>query len=242
MSRPTLCLLPGLLCDATVWEPQRAAFADMAHIHMADLWGLDSFEAMARKTLEETAGPISVAGHSMGGRVALEMWRLAPERIERLSLLDSGVHPAGPGEEAPRMALVRLAREKGMSALVEAWLRPMVHPDRWRDETLVRSLAEMIGRATPEIFEGQQRAGLTRPDAHSYLPRIRCPFLIVCGMHDQWSPPERHVEMARSAPGSVLKLIDACAHMATVERPEAVNEAMAGWLATPAYRPSTSAG
>ncbi len=236
MSRPLLCLLPGLLCDRTVWEPQIAALASMADMRVAELKGLDSFVAMARKTLDETSGPISIAGHSMGGRVALEMWRLAPERIERLALLDTGAHPAGPSEEGPRMKLVRLAREQGMDALVRAWLPPMIHPDRWDEAALMEPLADMIRRATPDEFEGQQRAGLNRPDARGYLPRIACPTLIVCGRQDAWSPLERHEEMAREIPGSVLATVEDCGHMVTVERPEAVNEAMAAWLRAPACR------
>ncbi len=239
-SRPLLCLLPGLLCDATVWAPQREAFASLADVHVAELWGLDSFEAMARKTLAETSGPLAVAGHSMGARVALEMWRLAPGRIERLALMSTGVHAAGPGEEGPRMGMVRLAREQGMGALVQAWLRGMVHPDRWGDEALIGPLADMIGRATPDIFEGQQRAGLTRPDATAYLPNIRCPTLIACGRQDSWSPAVRHQEMAGALPGSTLAIFEECGHMATVERPQAVIEAMAGWLQQPAAEKETA--
>ncbi len=239
-SRPLLCLVPGLLCDATVWAPQREAFAGSNDIHVAELWGLDSFDAMARKTLAETSGPLTVAGHSMGARVALEMWRLAPERIERLALMSTGVHAARPAEEGPRMALVRLAQQQGMVALVEAWLRGMVHPDRWNDEALIRPLAEMIGRATPEIFEGQQRAGLSRPDATGYLARIACPTLIACGRQDSWSPLLRHEEMARALPGSTLAVFEDCGHMATVERPEAVIQAMAHWLHLPAGQKETA--
>ncbi len=238
--RPLLCLVPGLLCDATVWAPQREAFAGSADIHVAELWGLDSFEAMARKTLAETSGPLAVAGHSMGARVALEMWRLAPERIERLALMSTGVHAAGPAEEGPRMALVRLAREQGMGALVPAWLRGMVHPDRWNDEALIGPLAEMIGRATPEIFEGQQRAGLSRPDATGYLARISCPTLIACGRQDTWSPVQRHQDMARALSGSTLAVFEDCGHMATVERPGAVIQAMADWLRLPAGQKETA--
>lgn len=77
----TLCLLPGLLCDAAVWTSQRAVLADPVETYIPDFMGLDSFEAMARKVLDETHGRLAVAGHSMGGRVAFEIWRLAPERL-----------------------------------------------------------------------------------------------------------------------------------------------------------------
>ena len=232
---PLLCLLPGLLCDATVWAPQRAALAGQAEIHIPDFWGLSSFEDMARKVLGETSGALSVAGHSMGARVALEMWRLAPERMERLALMDTGFHGPRPQEAAKRMSLVELGRREGMAAVAAVWLPPMVHPDRVDDAALMDPLREMVCRATPDIFEGQQRAGLTRPDASGYLPRIDCPTLVLCGLEDGWSPAPQHEEMARLIPGAQLRLIEDCGHMSTVERPEAVTAALKEWLARPAF-------
>ena len=232
MTAPTLCLLPGLLCDATVWQPQVAALSGKAEIHVADLWGPNSFAAMAEKVLDETRGPLAVAGHSMGARVAFEMWRLAPERMERLALLSTGFHPAGPQEEPKRMALVKLAFEQGMAAVAERWLPPMMHPDRVHDEALMAPLRAMVCRATPEIFEGQQRAGLSRPDAGPYLERIACPTLVLCGREDSWSPVPQHEEMARRIPNARLALVDHAGHMVTVEQPDPVNRALTDWLSS----------
>src|SRR5579884_4426562 len=126
----TLCLLPGLLCDDTVWRPQLEAMGRAANTHVADLWGLSSFAAMAEQVLAETEGPLAVAGHSMGARVALEMWRLAPERLERLALLSTGFHGPREHEAEGRMALVELAYRQGMAAVAARWLPPMLNPDR----------------------------------------------------------------------------------------------------------------
>lgn len=225
-----LCLLPGLLCDATVWAPQVAALADRARIHVADLWGLSAFEAMAAKVLAETEGPLAVAGHSMGARVALEMWRLAPERIERLALLSTGFHGPRPHEAEGRMGLVDLAWREGMAAVAARWLPPMLHPDRRRDPALIGPLTDMVRRATPEIFEGQQRAGLARPDAAGYLPRIACPTLVLVGREDGWSPVAQHEEMAAGVAGARLVIVEHAGHMVTVEQPAAVNAALESWL------------
>ncbi len=227
---PTLCLLPGLLCDATVWEPQTAALAGQVDVHVADLWGLNSFAAMAEKALDETPGPLAVAGHSMGARVAFEMWRLAPERIARLALLSTGFHPPGPNEEPKRMALVKVAYEQGMAAVADRWLPPMVHPDRVCDEALMAPLRAMVSRATPEIFEGQQHAGLTRPDAGPYLDRIACPTIILVGREDGWSPAPQHEQMARRIRGSELEIVERSGHMVTVEQPDPVNRALKAWI------------
>ncbi|HLY54121.1 MAG TPA: alpha/beta fold hydrolase, partial [Stellaceae bacterium] len=118
MTRPTLLLLPGLLCDRTVWEPQIEALAATAEIIVPHFWGQDSFETMARTALEIAPPRFAVAGHSMGGRVALEIMRLAPERVDRLAVLDTGVHPVRPEEIGPRKELVALAEREGMAALV----------------------------------------------------------------------------------------------------------------------------
>ncbi len=229
----TLCLLPGLLCDATVWAPQRAALSSSSDIHVPNFWGLSSFADMARKVLDEVPGPLAVAGHSMGARVALELWRLAPDRLRRLALLSTGFHGPRPEETSKRMALVDLAYKKGMAEVARVWLPPMVHPDRIGDAALMEPLVDMVRRATPEIFEGQQRAGLNRPDAAAYLPNISCPTLILCGRQDGWSPPAQHEEMAALIPGARLVLLDGCGHMATVERPAEVTEELIRWLAVP---------
>jgi len=230
LSEPVLCLLPGLLCDAVVWEPQRLALSAQAEVHVANLWGPDTFEAMAVKVLDETSGPMSVAGHSMGARVAMEMWRLAPDRVIRLALFNTGFHAPRRDEAPSRNALVRMAYEQGMAAVAAAWLPPMVHPDRLQDSELMATLTAMVCRSSPEAFEAQQHAGLHRPDATGYLPRIACPTLVLCGLQDGWSPAAQHEEMARSIKGAELSLIDHCGHMSTLERPAEVISAMKRWL------------
>ena len=115
MSAPaTICLLPGLLCDASVWQFQRADLGRDHEVFIPDFLGLDSLEAMARKVLDETTGPIWVAGHSMGGRAALDVLRLGKGRVAGLALIDTGIHALRPGEAEPRLELVR-------RAYAEAW-------------------------------------------------------------------------------------------------------------------------
>jgi pimeloyl-ACP methyl ester carboxylesterase len=128
------------------------------------------------------------------------------------------------------MALVKLAYEQGMAAVAERWLPPMMHPDRVHDEALMAPLRAMVCRATPEIFEGQQRAGLSRPDAGPYLDQIACPTLVLCGRQDSWSPVAQHEEMARRIRNSALALVDHAGHMVTVEQPKQVNRALMDWL------------
>lgn len=229
-----IVLVPGLLCDASVWTAQVAALRAHAEVLVADLSSQDSIEAMARDTLAMTDGPLAVIGHSMGARVALAMVAQAPDRIVRLALLDTGAQPRRDGEEATRQVLVDLANREGMAALAARWLPPMVHEDRTGDAALMEPLMAMVARATPAQHERQIRALLGRPDARPLLPAIACPTLVMVGRQDRWSPLAQHEEIAAAIPGSKLVVIEDSGHMAPVEQPEQVSRALLAWLGLPA--------
>ncbi len=228
--RPLLCLLPGLLCDEAVWDAQRRALSGEADIRVPQFLELDSLAVMAERVLAETTGPIWVAGHSMGGRVALEVWRLAPERIAGLALLDTGVNAVQPGEARGRLDLVERSRKEGMDAVVRDWLPAMVHPARHGEPAVMAPMAQMIRRATPDQYEKQQRALLNRPDATGYLPNIRCPTAVIVGRQDVLSSVALNEAMAAAIPGATLTIIEDCGHMAPVERPDEVTAALSAWL------------
>jgi len=236
MTRPTLLLLPGLLCDRTVWLHQAAALSPHATcIVVPDYGDLDAIPAMAQAVLSAAPeGPLMIAGHSMGGRVALEIARLAPQRISRLALLDTGTDPladgaAGADERARRMALLHAARRHGMRAMGEQWARGMVHPSRV-GTPVFESILAMIERSTPDRFQAQLHALLARPDARPVFSTLQCPTLLVCGRQDGWSPLARHEEMQRALPHARLAVIEDSGHMTTMEQPEAVSRALLQWL------------
>jgi pimeloyl-ACP methyl ester carboxylesterase len=233
--KPTLLLLPGLLCDERVWRAQISALSEQFACQVADFGQLDSLSAMAELALDTTPGNFLLAGHSMGGRIAFEILRRAPQRVSRLVLLDTGYLPRGQGEHGAREAaqrqhLVALAYSHGMRSMGREWLRGMVPERRWQDQELVESILAMVERKTPEIHEAQIRALLQRPDASDVLPGITCPTLLLCGREDRWSPLARHEEMARLIPGARLGVIEHSGHMTTMERPEDVSAAMREFL------------
>lgn len=228
--RPTIILLPGLLCDASMWDAQVKALEPYADVLVADFSQADSIEAMARSALALTQGAVIAVGHSMGARVAMEMVRLAPERIAKLGLIDTGVHPRREGEELNRQALVDLAFAEGMGALAERWLPPMVHADRVDDQALLKPLKAMVLRATPEQHRRQIQALLNRPDARPQLQNIACPTLVMVGRQDRWSPLAQHEEIAALIPDAELVVIEDSGHMSLVEQPERVSEALLRWL------------
>jgi pimeloyl-ACP methyl ester carboxylesterase len=197
----------------------------------------DSLPAMAQAVLRGAPPKFALIGHSMGGRVALEILRGAPERVAGIALLDTGyqARPAGEAgerEAAERMHLLQLARSSGMRTMGEKWLRGMIHPQRSGDATLVEAILQMIERKTADIFAAQIRALLARPDAQGLLPTISCPALVLCGREDSWSPLARHEQMARMIPGSTLAVIEQAGHMSPMERPADVSAALGAWLDT----------
>ncbi|MEI6302816.1 MAG: alpha/beta hydrolase [Betaproteobacteria bacterium] len=242
MIRGPLLLLPGLLCDATVWTPvlsnPAATLDDIADCRILDYGEADSIDAMARGVLRQAPVKFALAGHSMGGRVALEVMRLAPARVTRLALLDTGyqARPDGaPGERerSERMALLALARKEGMRAMGSRWAQGMVQMERLADTALMNAILDMIERKSADTFAAQINALLHRPDATALLPQINCPTLILCGREDSWSPLARHQQMAALLPRATLEVIADCGHMSTMERPQTVAQAMRNWLEQP---------
>ncbi len=228
--KPVLFLLPGLLCDASVWAHQIAALGAAHDIRIADFTRHASIEAMAETVLAAGPARFAVAGHSMGARVALEIIRAAPERVTRLALLDTGTHPVQPDEPAKRQRLVDLARDHGMEALADQWLPPMVHPQHLADPAFMAGLRAMVARMSPEIFRRQVQALLTRPDAATVLPLITCKVLIGVGRQDAWSPPSQHEAMAAVIPQSRYVVFEESGHMAPLEAPTAVSTVLQAWL------------
>lgn len=224
-----LLLLPGLICDAAMFAPQLAVFPQARAV--AGYGETDSLAGMARRVLADAPDRFDLLGHSMGGRVALEVARIAPERVTRIALLSTGVHGVRENEAQGRHALRDLGRRDGFAALVDAWLPPMVGADRREDPALMATLRSMCLRLSQAVFEAQITALLGRAPAEDVLAGLACPSLVLTGELDTWSPPAQHVAIAAQMPNSTLTVVPDAGHMVTLEQPEAVNRAIAAWLA-----------
>jgi pimeloyl-ACP methyl ester carboxylesterase len=232
---PHLVLLPGLACDADVWKHLVQSLAGTTTVRVVDYGPSDSIEKMAVVALDDAPKRFAVAGHSMGGRVAFEIVRRAPECVAGLAVLDTAYRAfvggdAGERETAARTALLEMAETKGMRAMAEFWMKGIIHPDRMADNALVGAIVEMMGRKTPEIFAAQIKALLQRPDATPVLAAVRCPTLVLCGREDAWSPLAGHREIAARIPKAKLAVIEHSGHMAPMERPEDVTASMTSWF------------
>jgi pimeloyl-ACP methyl ester carboxylesterase len=229
-------LVPGLLCDQDIWRDQIETLGRDHDVICPGFLDHASIEAMADDILARAPAAFSLAGHSMGGRVALEVVRRAPERVTRLALLDTGYHPARPGEADGRAALLHLAYQDGMRALARRWLPPMVAAGRAADAALMDRLTAMVERASPDLFARQVQALLDRPNAQRALGAIPCLTALIVGRLDTWSPPAQHEEMAAVIPNAYLTVIDGSGHMSPVERPDAVSAALQSWMRTAGSR------
>lgn len=226
-----LLFCPGLICDARIYAPQCAEFADSRAI---DGYGLaDSLTEMARIVLDQAPERFDVFGHSMGGRVALEVVRMAPGRVGRLALVSTGIHGLKPGEPENRAALQQVGHDNGFEALVDQWLPPMVaEANRATPEYAI--MRQMCLDAGQDMFDAQIRALLGRPEVDSLLPAITCPTLVMTGELDTWAPPAQHAAIAAAIPNSELVIVPGAGHMIQLEAPAAVNAAIKRWLAMPA--------
>jgi pimeloyl-ACP methyl ester carboxylesterase len=235
-SPPHLLLLPGLACDADVWQDQVRAFSKITTVRVADYGLSDSIGKMAEVALADAPERFAIAGHSMGGRVAFELVRRAPERVVGMAVLDTAYRAfaggeAGEREKQQRSALLDVARTKGMRAMSLFWMKGIIHPDRMADKELTGAILDMMGRKTPEIFAAQIKALLERPDATAVLSAIRCPSMVLVGRQDTWSSIDGHREIAALIPNATFVVIEHCGHMSPMERPEDVTAAMTAWFA-----------
>ena len=233
-----LLLVPGLMCNEAVWTPVMPWLAHAVPCQVADHGAADSLPGMATQLLRHAPARFALAGHSMGARVALEVYRQAPERVSRIALLDSGHLPravgdAGMQEQDKRYQLLHIARTQGVRSMARVWVQGMVHPQRLSDTVLIEAILQMFECKTPEIFAAQIQALLNRPDATLVLQSLSVPTLIACGDQDLWAPLAQHRAMHAVVPHAVLEIVAGAGHMAPMEQPQAVAEMLLRWLQSP---------
>jgi pimeloyl-ACP methyl ester carboxylesterase len=224
----TLVLLPGLAADAVMWRHQVDALArwqpQVSDVHMRHA----SIPEMAAALLARYPGPLVLCGASMGGIVAMEVVRQAPDRVAGLALLGTNAQP-----ESDDM---RELRQKAIVLFAQGQLEQVIRPNAGlafhaADPALHAEYVDFVLGAGAEQLIRQNRAIIQRPDARRHLPQVRCPTLVVCGEDDQLTPLPLSREIAQLVPGARLVVVPRCGHMLTMEQPEAVNALLREWLA-----------
>jgi pimeloyl-ACP methyl ester carboxylesterase len=235
-SAAPLLLLPGMMCDATLWLPQLEVLRRDRQVIVADFGAQVSVAAMASRALTAMdaeapgAHSVAVAGLSMGAIVALELWRRAPERVAGLALLNTNHRADAADRRSVRDRQIRDARRGGLYWLLRDELKPAYPGSTAPDDELLDTVMAMGLRLGPEVFIAQSMALRDRIDSTATLPGITCPTLVLCGAEDTLCPVCNHQEMAAQIPGAELMVLENCGHLSTLECPAEVSRALQRWL------------
>jgi pimeloyl-ACP methyl ester carboxylesterase len=217
-SKPTLILAPGLLCDAALWRHQSEHLSDIAEVMVADFTTGDTMADFAASVLAMTSGTFALAGLSMGGYVVQEVMRQAPERVERLALLDTGARADTEEQSSRRRGLIELSQKGEFKGVTKTLLPLFIPESRLDDEDLVEEVMAMTRRI------------MGRSDGRGDLAKIKIPTLVVCGRLDTLTPLELSEEIATGIPGAALVVVENSGHLSTMEQPEAVTALLRYWL------------
>ena len=230
MARQTFVLLPGLLNTRRVYESQIAELADSADAIVPELWHYDSIGAMAQATLDAAPERFALGGFSMGGYVCFEILRRAPERVERLALMDTQAAPDTPEASARRRGFIEQTRLGRFHGVQPSLLPTIVHHSRLQDQSVVQPIVEMAAEVGADGFCRSQTAMIARADSRHLLVEIKVPTLVLVGRQDQATPLPRAEEMAADISHSQLMVLEECGHMAPLEKPAEVSAALRRWL------------
>ena len=232
MDKPALLILPGLLEDAEAFTHQIEALRGQANVYVADLTRGEAIADLAKQALEQVpAGKFSLAGHSMGGYVALEVMRQAPERVERLALLNTHARPDSPESTENRRRLMALA-EKDFPAVIQSLMPKLMTEAHVMDLDMTGTISEMALGIGKDAFIRQEKAIIGRIDSRPHLPRIRCATLVLAARDDALMPVELLEELARGIPKATLAVVEGSGHMASLEQPAKVTELLQAWMET----------
>ena len=233
-AKPNLLLLSGLVCDARMWQPQIDHLAgEIGRAVVADLDGADSIAALAAAALAQApAGRFALAGLSMGGYVALEIMRQAPERVAALALLDTSARPDTPeATENRKKAIAQAQSDSDFDAVIDALVPKLILPAKInQDPALVGLIKDMAHKVGKDAFIRQQTAIIGRIDSRPHLGAITCPTLVLCGRDDVITPVEVHEEMVPAIRGCRHLVIEQCGHLSTLDSPAKVAAALQSWL------------
>ena len=228
--KETVLMIPGTLCDEALFQHQVKALTTVAHCIAADHSSAADLQQQAQNILNSVEGNFTVMGLSYGGIIAFELWRQAPQRINRMILLNTTHKPPSEKTRALQQKLVAMADSGQFREITSGVLKDaMLHPAHATNQALRQVVLQMALNTGREGFINQVKSQLGRPDSTPDLPGIQCPVLLITGNEDNICTPEIHKEMEALIPGSTLEIIDHCGHLSTLEQPQRVNEIILNW-------------
>jgi pimeloyl-ACP methyl ester carboxylesterase len=225
-----ILLVPGLVSSPRIFGPVAPALWRFGPVTVANHIRDDSMGAIARRILAEAPPRFALAGHSMGGYIAFEIMRQAPQRVAKLALINTQARPDTPEATARRRSQIARAKSGDYRAVLDELFLGYVHPSRREDATLRQLVHDMGDDVGAEAFVRQQTAVISRPDSRPTLAWIKCPTLVLTGDEDNTIPNSLSVEMADGIHGAKLVILSNCGHLPQPERPQATADALVEWL------------
>jgi pimeloyl-ACP methyl ester carboxylesterase len=225
-----IILVPGLNCSARLYGEQIPALWRFGPVTVADHTRDDSMIAIAARILAAAPPRFALAGLSMGGYISFEMMRQAPQRVVKLALLDTGARPETVEQTKGRQRRIELTKAGRFAETVDAHFPLVVYRSRHGDEALKHLVHTMAEETGPDSFLRQQQAIMGRADSRPGLAAIACPTLVLVGDGDVLTPPAQAQEMVAGIPGARLVIVPECGHLSTLERPQAVTQALVEWM------------
>ncbi|MBU2943962.1 alpha/beta fold hydrolase [Shimia thalassica] len=231
--REPLVLLPGMMCDARLFGPQIAELSAEFAVTVAPITQGERVEEIASGLLDLLPNKFALAGLSMGGIVAMELMRRAPDRVTRIALMDTNPLAETPQSAATYEPMIVGARAGRLGDILEGFMKPeYLAPSEMRGEilALTKDMGLFLG---PEVFVRQARALQRRGDQQGTLRKCKVPALVMCGEHDALTPVKRHTFMAELIPYAKLQIIEGAGHLPTLEQPAATTAALREWMTQP---------
>jgi len=226
---PTL-LIPGLACTAELFAPQIPGLWAHGPVAVASTLEGGTMVDLAAAILSGAPPRFALAGLSMGGYIALEIVRLAPDRVSRLALLDTSARPDTPEQSEVRRGLISRAQAGGFGAVLAETAPRLLHPDHQTDPTLLATQVRMGLAVGARAYASQQTAIISRVDSRPHLSAVAVPTMVLVGDGDVLTPPDRAIEMASAIPGARLEIIEGAGHLTPLEQPDAVGRLLSEWL------------
>ena len=226
-----LILIPGMMLDARLFSPQIAAFEGERTVVVTSVAEQPTISGMAAAILRSAPSRFAVAGLSLGGIVAMEVFRQAPERIERLALMDT--NPLAELEKVQKnrdRQIAWVGEEGRLAGIMQDEMKPNYLADGPKRADILDLCMDAAMALGPTVFVNQSRALQSRPDQSDTLRRVKVPTLILCGEQDALCPIERHQLMAALIPHANLVVIPGAGHLPTLEQPQATTDALRKWL------------
>ena len=228
-----LVLLPGMMCDARLFGPQIAELSADYAVMVAPTTQGERVEEIASSLLDQLPRRFALAGHSMGGIVAMEILRRAPDRVSRLALISTNPLAETPQVAAEREPQIIKVRTGRLSDVMREKMKPdCLAPGPFRQEILsmIMDMADTLG---PEVFVRQSRALQRRKDQQAVIGKSKVSTLVLCGEHDTLCPVKRHEFMAELIPHAELKVLPDSGHFPTLEQPAETTAALREWMNAP---------